>query len=329
MVVISSQHRGGTDVVLAEVAHIVARATGIDTGRGLAPDEPLAALGLDSLAIVNAVAAVETAYGRELPDTLWKDRGGISIASLTAALEASAGELPPPAAVPSPAVGEQPGISRLERVFTQLEGHGMPGRAVARTLHSGVVGAHWARSRQPCVVLARDLAGDLPEIPLPDGVTIARFDGASDAPLAGIWTATQTARMRAELRRRMDAGIICLAAWEDGRIVAYDLLSATGAEDVVASRGTCFGLNLYERRSSRGRGIGLALLAASLPYSRELGFTRQATIVLERNRPMIVAATQLLGFVVTGHAERTELVGRVRWSWRLHGSECQGPRLLV
>ena len=91
--------------------------------------------------------------------------------------------------------------------------------------------------------------------------------------------------MRAHLRRRMDAGILCLAAWEGGRIVAYDLLGPDGAEDVTTSPGTCFGLNLYERRESRGRGIGLGLLAASLPYTRDLGFARQATIVLERNRP--------------------------------------------
>ena len=107
----------------------------------------------------------------------------------------------------------------------------------------------------------------------------------------------------------MESGVICLAAWEGDRIVAYDLLGPTGADDVTASNGTCIGLNLHERCEARGRGIGLALLAASLPYTRELGFTRQATIVLERNRPMIAAATQILGFAVTGRAERLELAG--------------------
>jgi GNAT superfamily N-acetyltransferase len=79
----------------------------------------------------------------------------------------------------------------------------------------------------------------------------------------------------------------------------------------------------------RGRGIGLALLAASLPYTRDLGFSRQATIVLERNRPMIAAATQLLGFTVGGCAQRSELLGRVHWSWQRHGSTCSGPRLVI
>jgi GNAT superfamily N-acetyltransferase/acyl carrier protein len=330
MVVTSPQRSASADEVLAEVARIVVRATGIDAGRALSPEEPLAALGLDSLALVNAVAAVETAYACELPDALWEDRGGISIASIAGALgETSAHEVRAPGVVPAPTAGEQPGISRMERIFSRLERHGVPGRVVAGSLHSGMIAAHWARSSQPCLLLARDLAADLPDIPPPAGVTIAPYDGASDEPLAGIWTTTQAARMRAHLRRRMESGIICLAAWEDGRIVAYDLIGPTGSEDVTASNGTCLGLNLYERREARGRGIGLALLAASLPYTRELGFTRQATIVLERNRPMIAAATQILGFSVTGHAERTELVGRVRWSWRRHGSVCQGPRLVV
>lgn len=330
MVVRSPERPSGAEALLLDVTRIVRQATGVDTARALPPDEPLGALGLDSLALVNAVAAVEGAYGCELPDELWEDRRGISIASLAAALaEAPGSEAAVPAPAPVPATGEQPGVSRSERLFLRLEERGAAGRVAAGALHGAVIGAHWARSRQPCVVLVRDLAGDLPSIPLPGGVTIAPFDGLSDEPLRGIWTKTQAPRMRAHLRRRMEAGIICLAAWEKERIVAYDLLGPSGAEDVSTSAGTCFGLNLYERRSSRGRGIGLALLAASLPYTRDLGFTRQATIVLERNRPMIAAATQMLGFAVTGRAERTELFGRVRWTWPLHGSICSGPRVLV
>jgi acyl carrier protein/GNAT superfamily N-acetyltransferase len=304
-----------------DVARIVHEATGIGRARVLPPEEPLGALGLDSLALVKAVAAVEGAFGCELPDELWEDRRGISIASLAAAL-ASAPVGEPAARAPIAPAGEQPGVSRIELLFLRLEARGLAGRAAAHALHGAVIGSHWARSRQPCVVLERELGGELPSIPLPDGVSIAPYDGKSDEPLAGIWTETQAARMRAHLRRRMDAGIICLAAWEGGSIVAYDLLGPEGAEDVATSPGTCFGLNLYERRESRGRGIGLALLAASLPYARELGFSRQATVVL-------VAATQLLGFSIAGRAERVERLGRVRWNWRMSGSAVSGPRLLV
>jgi GNAT superfamily N-acetyltransferase/acyl carrier protein len=328
--VASTQRRAGSaNEVLAEVARIVRAATGMGPSRDLPPEEPLGSLGLDSLALANAVAAVEAAYGRELPDALWEDRRGISIASLAAAV-ASAG-VGKATGDPGPvsSATEQPGVSRAEALFLQLEARGAAGRSAAGALHRAVILAHWARAHQPCLVLARELVGDLPEIPLPSGVTVAPYDGASDEPLAGIWTKTQGARMRAHLGRRMDAGILCLAAWEGGRIIAYDLLGPSGSEDVTTSPGTCFGLNLYERRESRGRGVGLGLLAASLAYTRELGFSRQATIVLERNRPMIAAATQLLGFRVAGRAERSEVLGRVSWSWQRHGSTCSGPRLVI
>lgn len=328
--VASVQRRAeSAEELIAEVTRIVREASGVGAARELPSDEPLGALGLDSLAIVNAVAAVESRFGLELPDALWDDRRGICIASLAAAVEHAECDLAERHQAAVAATPEEPGVSRVERLFLQLEGRGPGGRVAAGALHRGVIVAHWLRANQPCVVLTRDLDGDLPDVPLPTGLTIAPYDGASDEPLAGIWTRTQAPRMRAHLRRRMQGGIHCLAAWEGGRIVAYDLLGPSGAEDVTTLPGTCFGLNLYERREARGRGIGLALLAASLPYTRDLGFARQATIVLERNRPMIAAATQRLGFSVSGRADRSEVLGRVRWSWQRHGSMCIGPRLVI
>ena len=258
--------RDPADALLADVASLVRAATGLDGAVSLALDEPLATLGLDSLALVNAVAAVETAFGRELPDSLWEDRRGISVASLAAAVAGSprGAALAPPAPRVPAAAGEHAGVSRRERRCLQLEQHGPAGRAAAHVLHHAVIGAHWARSSWPCFVLERELGGVLPEIALPPGITVARDDGLSDAALAGMWPATEARRMHAHLRRDIQGGMHCLAAWEHGRIVAYDLIAPTGAEDVATRPGTCFGLGLYERRDSRGRGIGLALLAASL-----------------------------------------------------------------
>src|SRR5258705_6125275 len=148
--------------VLAEVTRIVRRATGIGPARELSPEEPLGALGLDSLALVNAVAAVEAAFGNELPDALLEDRRGISIASL-----AAAGAVPATSALRTrhsasvPTAPEQ-GVSRVELLFEQLEARGAAGRAASGALHRAVILAHWARAHQPCVVLARDLAGELP-----------------------------------------------------------------------------------------------------------------------------------------------------------------------
>src|SRR5450432_21987 len=101
--------------VVAAVTRIVREATGMGAGRELPCEEPLGALGLDSLALVNAVAAVEAAYGRELPDTLWEDRRGVSIASLAAAVTAApAGDVVAAATAAVSTAAEQPGVSRIE-----------------------------------------------------------------------------------------------------------------------------------------------------------------------------------------------------------------------
>lgn len=69
------------------------------------------------------------------------------------------------------------------------------------------------------------------------------------------------------------------------------------------------GLYLVEAPGSRGRGIGLALLAYSLRVSRELGFRAQLTAVRQDNQPMLAACVQLLGFRQIGHARRTRILG--------------------
>ena len=204
--------------------------------------------------------------------------------------------------VSSPQRAHSAELLRSEQLYSQLEESGVAGRAAAVVLHRAVIAAHWARSRRRCVLLERELTGSLPSGPPPDGVTIAAFDGLSDEPLAGLWTGTRARACAPTCGARMQAGIICLAAWEEGRIVAYDLLGPAGAEDVGDGTGNVLRSRPLQRRSARGRGIGLALLAASLSYTRELGFARQATIVPERDLPLIVAATQLLGFTVAGRA---------------------------
>jgi GNAT superfamily N-acetyltransferase/acyl carrier protein len=328
----SQQPPDAADALVAEVAVVVRRAIGIDDTRSLPVDEPLGALGLDSLSLVSAVVAVEEAFACELRHSVWEDRRGISIATLAEAVDA-APVTPSGSSQPSPARGvsdrDQPGFSRLERVFLRLEEHGAASRSAAHAVQRALIAAHRLHSRQTFLVLERELSGRLPQIAVPAGISIAPYDGVSEAPLGGIWTGTQTRRLEAHRQRRRHDGMHCLAAWENGRIVAFDLLAPTGAEDIATRPGTCLGAGLYERRAPRGRGIGLALLSASLPYARDLGYARQATIVLERNLPVIAAATQLLGFAVTNRAERSERLGRITWTWRLHGSICSGSRLFV
>jgi GNAT superfamily N-acetyltransferase len=125
-------------------------------------------------------------------------------------------------------------------------------------------------------------------------------------------------------------GAIALVAAEGSRIVALDLLSATGEDEVtIRQPDACFGYWLTEAPAARGRGIGLALVAYSLPVARDRGFRAQLAWVAEDNTAMLAAATQLLGFRSVGTASRLRVLGLTRWSWDVRGRSGRGPRLVL
>ena len=248
-----------------------ARRPGSTRGAQLPPDEPLAALGLDSLAIVNAVAAVESGLrAASCPrrsgtiaaasrSRAWPLRWTESVCRASSRRRRRHGR------------PEQPGVSRVERLFLQLEGRGVPGRAVARRAALAASSAPTGRARASPASCSRATstascrrsrcrrASRSPP-------TTARRTRRSPASGRG----TQAARMRAHLRRRMERGDhlprgLGRRAHRRLRPARRDRAPRTSSHRA----GTCFGLNLYERREARGRGIGLALLAASLPYTRD------------------------------------------------------------
>ena len=314
---------------LDALEEIVRDAVGLDHTRTLDPAQPLCEAGLDSLALVNAVAAIEGAFDLELPDSVWDDRRGITLEVLAEAV----GPADPSGAAPAFELSdpiEQPGVSRLERLFAQLAGRGAKGRLLAAGLRCALGLQRWAASRHELTVLVCDLERPLAASAPPTGIAIAVLppDDAGEA-LAEVWPAGLAPLERRRLRRHLRHGVTCLVATENGRALAYDLLAATGDGEVQTAPGTCLGFDLYERREARGRGIGPSLLAASLETARVLGFRYQATIVLTRNRPMIAAATQLHGFAVAGRARRVRLLGLTRWRWQLRGKAGSGWRLPI
>jgi GNAT superfamily N-acetyltransferase len=125
-------------------------------------------------------------------------------------------------------------------------------------------------------------------------------------------------------------GVIVLVAAEEKRIVALDLLSPAGEEEVQIARGyACYGYWLAEAPAARGRGIGLSLLAYSLRFARERGFRTQLTYVADTDTLMLAAATQLLGFRPIGTARRLRVLGLTSWSWEVDGRRRRGRRLVL
>lgn len=283
-------------------------------------DEPLSGAGLDSLALLNFLTAVEREFGLELPDELWTQKDGMTIRRFAGLVRThdlhgtSTGEASPPFRHhPHPPAGSPP-ISRTDPP---------PSRKPIRFY-----------SAETFFVLARDVQkGDIPN---PRPVTPLRFSEASlehSTSLAGFWPQEKQKRKEQRFRERLQAGYIGLTAWRDTELVGIDWISGRGDFEpntglrVDTSDGTAYGFDLYEKYE--GLGIGFALLCLSLEECRSRGFSRQVTLVSGKNVRMMTVATNLIGYDVVGKI-RTHRFRHTPYSfWSLNGRKGLGGTLLV
>jgi acyl carrier protein/GNAT superfamily N-acetyltransferase len=298
--------------------------------RSIPLDAPLGelGLGLDSLGLVKLLTAVEATFAIDLPDDIWVARGPLSLADL-ADLVAAAPESEAPAAVEVRAMSVIRG--RMETAEHALAGGGVAHRAAWSSLRMLAPAKQFAFAYSRNFVLERRLDDvTTASIEPPPGIDLRRYAPGDEGRLAGLWPAFAEPHGRRFLDRSLREGAIALVATEGSRIVALDLLSGTGEEEVeVEQPDACFGYWLTEAPAARGRGIGLALVAYSLPVARECGFRAQLTWVAEDNTAMLAAATQLLGFRSIGTASRLRLLGHTRWSWDVRGRRGRGRKLVL
>lgn len=314
-----------------EILRIVRDELLVGSERPIPLDAPLGevGVGLDSLALVNLVAAIEATLGIDLPDDIWTARGALSIGDLA--------EIVAEAPRSDSAVAATPGAptslhGRMERIEHALAGGGPARRAAWAVVRALAPVKRFALARSRHVVLERRL-DDLAAIEIPPrpGIVLRPYAPADEGGLAGLWPPFADRDGRRFLRRSLREGATALVAAEGTRIVALDLISATGEDEIELERSTdaCYGYYLTEAPAVRGRGIGLALVAYSLHVARERGFRTQLTHVAEDNATMLAAATQLLGFRRIGSARRTRVMGLTRWSWEVDGRSGRARRLLL
>jgi acyl carrier protein/GNAT superfamily N-acetyltransferase len=314
-----------------EIARIVRSELLLGSERELRLDQPLGelGLGLDSLALVTLLTAVEASFGIELSDDIWTAREPLSIEDLAEIVRNS-----PPGAAEVPAGDRDSALlqSRMERLEQRLQGRGAAGRAAWAAVRAAAPVQRFLFARTRHLLLERRLddGSALELVAPPPGVELRMLAPEERPDLTDLWPPVHDRRMRRAFDREVADGAIALVACEGARVVALDLVSRDGGLDVdVKSTRSCFGYFLAEARAARGRGIGLALTAYSFAVARERGWTRQFTHVWEGNTPMLAAATQLLGFRVIGDARRTHLAGVTRWSWQLGETQGRGPRLVL
>lgn len=308
-----------------EILRLVREELLFGSERPIPVDEPLGELGvgLDSLALVKLLTAVEGSFGVEVPDDVWTARGPLTVADLAEIVAAAP-------ASDTAVAAEEPTLvrGRMERAESALAGGGPVRRAAWAGLRLAAPVKQFAFGHSRTFVLERDLDGPGAAQPPPAGIVMRPY--APDDDLSDLWPSFEQAHGRRFLARQLGEGAIALVAAEGRRVVALDLLSATGEDEVrVEEPGACFGYWLTEAPGARGRGIGLALVAYSLGAARERGFRTQLTWVAEDNAAMLAAATQLLGFRSIGTASRLRVLGLTRWSWDLRGRRGSGSKLVL
>jgi acyl carrier protein/GNAT superfamily N-acetyltransferase len=298
--------------------------------RAIPVDAPLGDLGvgLDSLALVSLLSAVEDAFGVELPEDIWIAREPLTVNGLAEIVRTT----PKAAVTQAPVDRPSPVLhGRLERIEDALVRRGPAGRAAWAAVRFAVPAMRFLYSDTRHLLLERRLDDAASTVLAPPaGIDLRQLTTRDEADLVDLWTPVRERTSQRILERSLREGAIALAACESGRVVALDLLSARGDAEVdVVSPDACYGFLLTEAPRARGRGIGLALLAYSFAVSRERGFRRQFTHVLEGNTAMLASATQLLGFRMTGIARRRRVAGVTRWSWKVDGMQGRGPRLVL
>jgi acyl carrier protein/GNAT superfamily N-acetyltransferase len=313
-----------------EIARIVRDELLLGSEREIPFDQPLGelGLGLDSLALVNLLTAVEAAFGVELSDDIWTQRGPLSVDDLA---EIVRGTTPAAAPIPSAQADSAVPHGRMERLEQRLQGRGSAGRAAWAAIRIAAPIRRFLFVRTQHVLLERRLDDEtLTDLAPPPGIEFRLLPPGVRPDLADLWAPVHARHMTNVFRREVGRGAIALVACSGDRVVAVDLLSGSGGLDVdVASPEACFGFFLEEAPVARGRGIGLALAAHSFRVARERGFRTQFIHVWKRNTAMLAAATQLLGFGIVGSARRTQVLGVSRWSWEIGGKRGRGPRLVL
>jgi acyl carrier protein/GNAT superfamily N-acetyltransferase len=312
-----------------EIARIVRHELLFGSERPIPFDEPLGelGLGLDSLALVNLLTAVEAEFGVELSDDIWTERGPLSIDDLADLVRSA------PRTAARPTIDRDSPVlqGRMEQFEHALNGRGAVGRAAWAAIRVAAPAKRFLLDRSRHLLLERRLDDvSRMEVAPPPGIELRQLAREEKPDLSDLWVGANARRMRRVFEHAVDDGAITLVARERSRVVALDLISARGGEDVeIVSPGACFGFFLVEARTARGRGIGLALAAYSFAVARERGFRAQLTHVWEGNTAMLAAATQLLGFRIIGSARRKRVVGMTRWSWQVDGTRRRGRRVVL
>ena len=301
-------------------------------------------LGLDSLALIEFVTALEKRFQVIIPETIWTERGQLTLQHFidTVAKSKTAGPALPEDDT-SPPPEPETGADHASRGAPSSDHHDRPDARKPWPVLSRLL-PYWRAiyEQEKKFILEYDLLGrQLPTFSSPLRPVLRRAS-LEDAPaLCAFW---QTFRyytiddrpMSPELfRERLQSGSICLTAWLGDKAVATDWLFQKGYACPFTGlnfdwpQDTCYAGELYEHTDHRGQGIGMAVLAYSLAEAKRTGFKRQVACVAATNAKMLSASIHLYGLRNIGEI-RTTLIRRKPFSsWKIGNRHGRGGTLTL
>jgi GNAT superfamily N-acetyltransferase/acyl carrier protein len=281
-------------------------------GRTISPDEPLQVAGLDSLSILNFLTSVEKQFEVQLPDQLWAEKDGLTLAQFAMYLSKNAQSIE--------ARSEMESAQTLMTPSKQISGV----RKSVRKIYA----------RESFVLLAVDLHTANHQTWQPPKHLLLREGTLEDLPvLKGFWPAHKQAHKELRYRQRLDAGFLALTAWKGNEIVGIDWISDKGDFEpntglqIRTSPGTAYGFDLYEKYE--GMGIGFSLLIWAIQECRRRGYDKQVTLVSANNVRMLTVAKKLAGYSESGQVVTRKYFGRPRSVWKVPGRSSRAGEILV
>lgn len=283
-------------------------------------------LGLDSLAMIQLVMAVENRFEIEISEKIWVDVAQLTVNKLVELILCNQATVPIPQeeVVLPPRLLETSVKARLARIVQDegvFQGVAWVGYKALRRVTKHIYRKHLS------FILAFDLSSQqIPETQASIALEFRNATASDSIALNEVWNPHERHKKTALFKQRITTpGFQTLVAVHHNQIVGVDWISSIGdVEDflgliVKMREGSCYGLDLNEKLEFRGKGVGLALLCYSLIVTKRLGFHTQYTLVDQNNEKMLSAAIHLLGFRKVGEIHTHLIAGRPSSVWYVNG----------
>lgn len=297
-------------------------------------------LGLDSLALVEFVTALENQYGIQFPDDFWVERGQLTLQHFIDVIAESNRPTKQSSSISKGEITEKSQAdekpkTKLETIAMVIEAEGW------------LRGSYWIfkkllgriyRADQKRFILAYDLKrNDIPKYSPDIDIDLRIADINDEKALSKIEVVQHDKEMNTDLfRNRLDSGFLCFVAYHNGQIIGVDWVSDQGNDDYVNTglkfemeKDSCYGLELYEDKRFIGKGVGLALLIYSLTVCKERGYAKQITWVDGDNAPMLSSSVQLLGARKIGETQDKIIFSKPFTRWTIEGKKGSGKIVRV